>query len=76
MLGRLTSRLLLGRELLLESEDQGPDVPREEPGNDGLSVHLTRQHMRTVSRMASTGGTEDIRPFLTAPSRMGLRSLS
>ena len=39
-LGGLTSWLLLGGKLLLEPEDQGPDIPREESGYDRLGVHL------------------------------------
>ena len=43
---RLTSGgLLLGGELLLQPGDQGPDVSREELGDDGLGVHLARQHV-------------------------------
>ena len=51
---RLTSGgLLLGGELLLQPEDQGPDVSREEPGDDGLGVHLARQHVGSLQNGVS-----------------------
>jgi len=72
--GTVASSLFLGRELLLETEDEGPDVAREEPGYDGLRAHLARQHVGSFKDVVD-GGDGGQEPLLDGPLQDGLEEL-
>ena len=72
--GTVASSLFLGRELLLETEDEGPDVAREKPGYDGLGAHLARQHVGSFKDVGDRGkGGQE--PLLDGSFQDGLEEL-